>query len=113
MAKKEPTAYLEMTKVINVTDHEVTFFISGSAGQPPFRYVVPAGGIIELQPGYCRPRLTSSEDKFQPPIIVTRTQGQIVPLDSDEGRAFVASQHGSKAPAASAPSKPEARAAGR
>jgi hypothetical protein len=110
MAKKEPTAFREMARVVNVTDHEVTFYISGSAGQAPFRYVVPPGGTVEVQPGYCRPRETSSEDKFLPPIIVTRTQGQVVPVDSDEGRAFYAAAGGKAAPAAS---KPEARGAGR
>lgn len=83
-----------MEEVINISSEPVTFTISDRAGQPPYQYEVPPGGTEKIQPGYCRPRPTSAEDKFLPPIIVTRTQGRIVPVASPEGQAYLEQRTG-------------------
>lgn len=106
-----PKQYLELAKAINVSGQEVTFFISSSAGRPPYRYVVPPGGIVELAPGYCQPRASSSPDKPLEPIVVTRTQGRVVPLDSADGQAFLAQQAMVTKPAPQTDAKPEAKPA--
>src|SRR5262245_47255103 len=89
MAKQTQTEYLELAPVINITAAEVTFFISGAAGQPPYRYVVPPGGTVQLAPGYCKPRPTSNPDIFLPSIVSQRTQGRVVAVDSEEARAYL------------------------
>ena len=112
MAKRQQSTaeYLDLATAINVTGQEVTFYISTSAGQRQTRYVLPPGGTCQLQPGYCQPRETSKEGTFLPPIIVTRTNGQVVPIDSEEAQAFLAGQQGAKA---KTDPKPEGRAAAR
>lgn len=101
MAKPTATPFLEMATAVNITAADATFFIATTAGQPPYRYVVPAGGTIDLAPGYCRPRPTSNPAVFLPSIIHMRTQGRVVAIDSDEGKAFLAGQ------APRPPAKPE------